>query len=91
MFKERVMKSILDYSDPNQFLADRWNSIKERNPNMSIRGFARILKLGSHTPIHLMIIGKRRISKNYILILSTYFKLNEAEFKHFLKLVKEVK
>ena len=83
------MKSIFEYSDPNQYLADRWNAIKKRNPNMSIRGLARILKLGSHTPIHLMIIGRRRISKNYIPILASYFAFSDDELKHFEFLIKK--
>lgn len=79
--------SVLDYKDPNLFLSDRWNEMRAKNPNLSIRAFARILQLGSHTPLHLMILGKRNISKKYSSILIKYFEFSAFETKHFENLV----
>jgi uncharacterized protein (TIGR02147 family) len=82
------VKSIFDYSDPNLYLKDKWELSKRDNSHLSIRTLANFLELGSHGPLHQMLLGKRKITQSYIPKIAEYFGLNERECIYFDTLVK---
>ncbi len=58
--------NIYHYEDAFKYLYDSYVYKKEKNPSFSLRSWARNLGLKSHSPLQLMISGKRSISIKYI-------------------------
>lgn len=82
------MKSIYEYSDPNLFFKDRWDHLKLKRPELSVRSLANYLDLKAHGPLHQMLKGKRKIAQSYIHKVADYLQLTEREKRYFDVLVK---
>ena len=82
------MKTVFEYMDPNVFLKDRWEALKLEKPQLSLRSLSHYFNVSSHTSIHQMILGKRKISQQYVVKFSEYFSLTEKEAEYFDCLVK---
>ncbi len=74
-------KSILEYKDYRDFLADRWNLMKAENPRISFESASR--KIGSSKSYLKMILDRRRhLSQNRLLKVASLFKLTEFETEY---------
>lgn len=60
------MLTIYEYEQANKFLHAAWEEKKNRNPNFSMRAWAKKLGLQNISPLSLMLNGKRPIPKKYI-------------------------
>lgn len=78
-----MLKSIYEYSNPNQFFKDRWSDLKRKRPELSVRSLANFLDLNSHGSIHQMLSGKRKIGQAYIPKISQYLGLEDKERLYF--------
>ena len=81
------MKSIYDYLDPIDFISDQFKEIKSKNPNYSLRAWAKQLQMKSHGPLHAILKKQRRIPKSLIPNLIKTLKINKKEAKYFEVLV----
>lgn len=73
------MLSIFEYSQPHEFLRDRWREKKEKNPSFSLRAWAQHLGMESHAPLHLMVAGKRTIPRKYLPLIISSLGLSPRE------------
>ena len=71
--------NIYTYSRPEIYLKDMLASKKERNPQFSLRAWARLLGMKTHTPLQLMLASKRPIPKKYIPLFGKSLNLNDEE------------
>jgi uncharacterized protein (TIGR02147 family) len=82
------MKSVYEYNDPNLFFKERWEHLKLKRPELSVRSLANYLELKAHGPLHQMLQGKRKIGQSYIHKIADYLHLTEREKLYFDLLVK---
>lgn len=82
------MKSIYEYTDPNLFFKEKWDNLKLKRPELSVRSLASFLELKAHGPLHQMLQGKRKIAQGYIHKIADYLQLTEREKLYFDILVK---
>ena len=75
------------YNDPALFLRDHWLMKKKKNPSFSIRAWAKILSITSHSQLHQMIYGKRAIPKKYLNPMGSHLCLNQTEMEYFENLI----
>jgi uncharacterized protein (TIGR02147 family) len=78
---------IFNYNDPADFLRDHWLLKKKANPQFSIRSWAQLLGIKSHSQLHQMIYGKRQIPLKYVPRIVNQLKLNLKEVQYFTDLV----
>ncbi len=71
--------NIYTYNRPEIYLKDMLAAKKERNPQFSLRAWARLLGMKTHTPLQLMLASKRPIPKKYIPLFGKSLNLNEEE------------
>lgn len=71
--------NIYTYNRPETYLKDMLASKKERNPQFSLRAWARLLGMKTHTPLQLMLASKRPIPKKYIPLFGKSLNLNDEE------------
>jgi uncharacterized protein (TIGR02147 family) len=79
--------TIYEYRDPRRYLMDRFNEIKKKNSRYSLRGFAKLLGLSSHSGLVQFINGDRSLSKKCIDPITKALKLNTVEKEYFELLV----
>lgn len=60
------MLTIFEYQKANEFLRDRWEEKKKKNPSFSLRAWSKKLGFESNAPLSLMMAGKRPVPKKYI-------------------------
>ncbi len=82
------MKSVYEYNDPNLFFKEKWEYLKLKRPELSVRSLANFLDLKAHGPLHQMLQGKRKIGQSYIHKIADYLQLTEREKLYFDLLVK---
>lgn len=82
------MKSIYEYTDPNLFFKEKWDHLKLKRPELSVRSLATYLDMKAHGPLHQMIQGKRKIAQSSIHKIADYLQLTEKEKFYFDVLVK---
>lgn len=75
------------YNDPALFLRDHWLMKKKKNSSFSIRAWAKLLGISSHSQLHQMIYGKRAIPKKYLQPLATHLGLNQTEAEYLENLI----
>ncbi|MAZ50022.1 MAG: hypothetical protein CME65_15780 [Halobacteriovoraceae bacterium] len=73
--------------EPIEFISDRFEEIKARNPGYSLRAWAKSLGMKSHGPLHAILKKQRKIPKNLIIPLIKTLKLDKEEAKYFELLV----
>lgn len=71
--------NIYTYNRPEIYLKDMLAAKKERNPQFSLRAWARLLGMKTHTPLQLMLASKRPIPKKYIPLFGKSLNLNDEE------------
>ncbi len=71
--------SVYQYANANQFLKDAWAFKKKKNPAFSLRSWAKQMGLKEHTPLHLMLNGKRTVAKKYLPVFVKSLNLNPKE------------
>lgn len=71
--------SVFDYLNPSAYLQDVWKANKKNAREGSVRTVAKEIGLSAHGPLHQMLIGKRKISKNLVPKLAQFFKLSDDE------------
>jgi uncharacterized protein (TIGR02147 family) len=71
--------SVFNYSVANRFLKDALEQKKASDPKFSLRVWAKQMGLKEHTPLHLMLNGRRGISKKYIPFFVRSLNLNSKE------------
>ncbi len=79
--------SVYNYTDPIEFLNNKFKEKQNSNPSFSIRAWARQLGFKSHTPLYETLNGKRKIPRKYMPILSKTLNLSSAEGYFFETLV----
>ena len=74
--------NIYTYTEPEIYLKDMLQMKKRRNPQFSLRAWARLLGMKTHTPLQLMLVSKRPIPKKYIPLFgkSLTLALDEIEY-----------
>lgn len=71
--------NIYTYTQPEIYLKDMLAEKKEKNPQFSLRAWARLLGMKTHTPLQLMLASKRPIPKKYIPLFGKSLSLTEQE------------
>ena len=79
--------NIFEYSSYRDFLKDYYDTAKEKNRAFSHRIFAKKAGLTSPNYLHLVISGKRNLSRNFIPQFSTALGLSKREQNYFEALV----
>lgn len=74
--------NIYTYSEPNVYLKDMLQLKKSKNPQFSLRAWARLLGMKTHTPLQLMLAGKRPIPKKYIPLFGKSLVLEDHEIAY---------
>lgn len=74
--------NIYTYTEPEIYLKDMLYMKKRKNPQFSLRAWARLLGMKTHTPLQLMLASKRPIPKKYIPLFgkSLTLSLDEIEY-----------
>jgi len=74
--------NIYTYTEPEVYLKDMLLMKKRKNPQFSLRAWARLLGMKTHTPLQLMLASKRPIPKKYIPLFgkSLTLSLDEIEY-----------
>lgn len=74
--------NIYTYTEPEVYLKDMLYMKKRKNPQFSLRAWARLLGMKTHTPLQLMLASKRPIPKKYIPLFgkSLTLSLDEIEY-----------
>lgn len=74
--------NIYTYTEPEVYLKDMLLMKKRKNPQFSLRAWARLLGMKTHTPLQLMLASKRPIPKKYIPLFgkSLMLSLDEVEY-----------
>lgn len=74
--------NIYTYTEPEIYLKDMLQMKKRKNPQFSLRAWARLLGMKTHTPLQLMLASKRPIPKKYIPLFgkSLTLALDEIEY-----------
>ncbi len=70
---------IYTYTRPELYLKDMLAAKKEKNPQFSLRAWARLLGMKTHTPLQLMLASKRPIPKKYIPLFGKSLNLSDEE------------
>jgi len=78
---------IYNYTSASRFLKDCWHEKNKKNPSFSLRAWARNLGFKSHSPLHLMLAGKRSIPKKYVPAFVEYFDFSSKEEIYFESLI----
>lgn len=73
---------IYKYTDITKFLGDRWLSLRKGNERFSLRSLSKNIGFSSHTVLHDVIRGKRRVSKLYARKISIALQLTEDEMSY---------
>ncbi|MBC76308.1 MAG: hypothetical protein CME64_09860 [Halobacteriovoraceae bacterium] len=71
--------NIYTYTRPELYLKDMLAAKKEKNPQFSLRAWARLLGMKTHTPLQLMLASKRPIPKKYIPLFGKSLNLSDEE------------
>lgn len=71
--------NIYTYTKPEVYLKDMLAAKKQKNPQFSLRAWARLLGMKTHTPLQLMLASKRPIPKKYIPLFGKSLTLSEEE------------
>lgn len=71
--------NIYAYTRPETYLKEMLAAKKEKNPQFSLRAWARLLGMKTHTPLQLMLASKRPIPKKYIPLFGKSLSLSEEE------------
>lgn len=71
--------NIYTYTEPEIYLKEMLAAKKEKNPQFSLRAWARLLGMKTHTPLQLMLASKRPIPKKYIPLFGKSLALKEEE------------
>ncbi|MEX0798144.1 MAG: TIGR02147 family protein [Bacteriovoracaceae bacterium] len=71
--------NIYTYTQPEIYLKDMLSAKKQKNPQFSLRAWARLLGMKTHTPLQLMLASKRPIPKKYIPLFGKSLSLSEEE------------
>jgi uncharacterized protein (TIGR02147 family) len=74
--------NIYTYTEPEVYLKDMLQMKKRKNPQFSLRAWADLLGMKTHTPLQLMLASKRPIPKKYIPLFgkSLTLALDEIEY-----------
>lgn len=78
--------NIYSYTQPEIYLKDMLAAKKEKNPQFSLRAWARLLGMKTHTPLQLMLASKRPIPKKYIPLFGKSLSLSEEDV-HYLEIM----
>jgi len=65
----------------NQFLLEKFNAIKERNPRFTVRALAQKLQLKSHSHLSRILSGSKPVPLGYLPVFVHVFKLKKAEMQ----------
>lgn len=74
--------NIYHYTQPELYLKDMLAAKKLKNPQFSLRAWARLLGMKTHTPLQLMLASKRPIPKKYIPLFGKSLSLSEEEVEY---------
>ncbi len=81
------MNNIFKYLNAIDFINDRFNELKLKNPAFSLRAWAKKMEMKSHGPLHAILKKQRNIPKKLVPKLITTLKLTSKEAKYFEALV----
>jgi uncharacterized protein (TIGR02147 family) len=82
-----MLVNIYNYKCANKYFADKWMVLRANGERYSIRSISRNLGITSHSILHEIIHGRRKISKKYIEKISLLFNLKKNELEYFELLV----
>ncbi|MCO4754777.1 MAG: TIGR02147 family protein [Bacteriovoracaceae bacterium] len=71
--------NIYTYTQPEIYLKEMLAEKKRKNPQFSLRAWARLLGMKTHTPLQLMLASKRPIPKKYIPLFGKSLNLSDEE------------
>lgn len=74
--------NIYAYGRPEIYLKDKLQEKKGKNPQFSLRAWARLLGMKTHTPLQLMLASKRPIPKKYIPLFGKSLELSASELEY---------
>jgi uncharacterized protein (TIGR02147 family) len=84
---KQPQKSIFAYTDYRSFIRDYFCDKKQSNPAFSHRGFASLAGFKTSNFMHLVITGKRNLTKESITKIALAMKLKKREWEYFENLV----
>lgn len=87
MTLENEQTSIYSYNDPALFLRDHWLKKKQKNPQFSIRAWAKSMNMTSHSLLHQMLYGTRSIPKKYLQTIVKSLELGPKEVEYLENLI----
>jgi uncharacterized protein (TIGR02147 family) len=82
-----IQKSIFGYTDYRDFIRDYFREKKQNNPAFSHRSFARQAGFNTSNFMHLVMTGKRNLTKDSITKIAPAMKLKKREWEYFENLV----
>ena len=68
-------------------MRDYWVEKKSQNPYLSLKSWALFLGFKTHSPLHLVLSGKRNLPQKHVPAMSRYFKLNQEQTTYFQALI----